>query len=65
MYKKIQLNKFPTISKNLGLFLRNKRQTERSNVHLQPRDGSERTQNIPQSLQKRIRIAIEDRPQPG
>ena len=31
VYKKIQLNKFPTISKNLGLFLKNKRETKKSN----------------------------------
>lgn len=47
VYKKIQLNKFPTISKNLGLFLKNKRQNEQSNVHIISKEEIRRTQNIP------------------
>jgi len=42
-YKKIQLNKFPTISKNLGLFLRKKRLNEKSNAAIPPKDESQST----------------------
>ena len=65
MYKKIQLNKFPTISKNLGLFLKNKRQTKKSNeqkAKISQREEDKRTQNVPQSLQKRVKISMIAKP---